>query len=211
MIAVFTFAAGAQDGQSRVKYVATEATGSSFVHLIPVAGMAAMSIDVKDSETEFSHDTGTSAGLLMNFGSGFVTLETGVLYNQFGAKIKQDEVTIKLKFDYISIPVALKLNLFGDVENTVFLKAGVMPGFAQAKKFKAEFRGREIEQDVRGIKDFDLPAIAGMGGAISVAQNASLIIEASYIHSLQSIAKDDTNSDVRNTGFNVLGGVSIGL
>lgn len=174
----------------------------SSIHLIPTIGVAMMGIKSDSGNSDL--DAGLSVGGLADFGSGMFTLETGLLYNQFGGK----NSLVQVNLNYLSVPVAGKFNFMGNPDKTAFLKLGVLPSFLMSQS--ASLAGQSFSGSDVGAKSFDLPLIVGVGGAIPVARNMSIVIEADYLRGLMNI-NGDGDGTARNEGFMIGTGISIGL
>lgn len=135
--------------------------------------------------------------------------ETGLLYNQMGGKFSDGGFSAKVNLDYLSVPAFAKLNFMGNPDRTAFLKAGLMPSILLSQTAKLSNGSRTSSTNDVGAKSMDLPMVVGLGGAIPISLQNSLILQADYVRSLISINKE--SSDVRNEGFVVSAGMSFGI
>lgn len=186
---------------------AEESTQKASIELVPVLGFG--SVGWKGDKGDWSADTALSTGGLFEVGSGYVTFQTGLLYNSYGQKNSIDDIDFTVRLAYLSVPVLAKVNIMGDSSRTVYLKLGVEPSFLLSKDVGI---GAVTVTGLtpNGVNSFDLPAVAGVGGAIRVAKNKAIIIEGDYITGLTKAIQNDGMS-VRHEGFMITSGFSFGL
>lgn len=202
-------AMAAEQGQSSATVGNLWSGSSSQLHITPMVGVAAMAIKTNnqgDSDT----DVGASMGGLVEFGLGAVDFQTGLIYNQFGGrKDVGSGIDAKFTFSYLSVPLLTKFNFMGDAQKTVYLKAGLMPGFLTSKNLRVSAMGQSATTSSFTAGSFDLPVVIGVGGAIPVSSMVSIVIEANYVRSL--IDYDLFTVKARNEGVIVNAGASIAL
>lgn len=143
-------------GESRATLPRTRA---SIIRLIPAAG--ASSFALSNKVTLKNLDEGFTAGLFADFGPGWFAFETGVITNASNTATGDQSATVRI--NNWGIPLLAKFNFSGKPHETVFLKAGVMPFTSTGD-----------------VQDFDVMGVAGIGGAIPLGHNSSLIVDASY-------------------------------
>ncbi|MES2964646.1 MAG: hypothetical protein V4760_12205 [Bdellovibrionota bacterium] len=157
------------------------------IRIIPVAGASsfARSQDIKTDR----FDDGFSMGLLADFGSSWLTFETGILSLQSRGVTSDNNTSAAVDVDSWGIPLLAKMNFSGKPHETVFLKAGVMP-----------FRtGGDVE-------DTDIMGVAGIGGAIPLGRNSSLQLDAAFNRSFT------TGGDLTDyQGLSLLAGLAFNL
>lgn len=202
----------AQDYSQSKSSVSSTDESATPLHITPAVGAAVMSI--KSDSGGSDPDTGVSIGGLVDIGRGITTFQTGLLYNQFGGKgtetVNGTDLNIKVNLSYLSVPALAKFNFSGDPESTFFIKAGLMPGLLVSKQGTVSAGGQSVSTSDVSVNSFDLPAVAGLGGAIPISPTTSFIIEASYIRSLLNISSSGSGN-ARNEGVLLTAGVSLSL
>ncbi len=147
------------------------------------ANVANVNGDFVDALENWKSTVGFCGGIFLEFNFGrILTLQPEVLYTMKGADVGGG----KLKFDYIEIPVLLKLRLpTGDVHPFVF--AGPAFGFA----LKAAIEGIELEDFPKS----DYSAV--IGGGLQLGR--SFHIDVRYTMGLQKLEIPDIEAiDLKN-------------
>lgn len=181
-----------------------KAAQPSLFRVTPVAGATVMGLKNDANDDVASPDVGLAVGTFADFGRGLVTFQTGLIYNQFGGKAetpKGDEVYV---LDYLSIPLVAKLNAMKNPDGTLYLKGGLMPSVFLDGKTKNQTASKSVE-----ARALDVAAVGGLGVALSVSRENSLIFDAQYVRSVTNLTDDDRL--VRHEGFVFMGGISIAL
>lgn len=107
--------------------------------------------DVEDISSKF----GFHAGAVANFGiNDMFSVQPELLYSQKGAQDK-DNSKVKLKLNYVDVPVLLRLNADG-----LFFEAGPQVGFLLAAKGTDGTNSLDIKE---GYKSVDFGYAAGLG------------------------------------------------
>jgi hypothetical protein len=151
-------------------------------------------------EFDWKNNLGFCAGIFLQFNFGDVlTIQPEVLYTMKGAKteIVEGELTAtgKLLFDYIEIPLLLKLKLpTGSVAPFIF--AGPAVGFNLKSKLKFIVDGESEEIDLEeDIKKFDYSAVLGAG----LNLGRTLHIDVRYTLGLQNLIEEQIEAiDLKN-------------
>ncbi len=186
--------------------------------LTPVLGLAHMTLRGLD-KISTSDDNGVSFGALVDLQTPRMKelfLQTGVLYNQFGARAgnlpdgNPANITgIRLNISYLSVPVLAKYNFLSMDGNTFFAKAGVMPGVVVGKELRASINGNSIaDSHISDVKAYDLPVVLGLGGRIPFEKDYAMMLDASWVRSTMTISG---NQNIYNQGFLVSAGINIAL
>ncbi len=160
-------------------------TMASPLRLTPVVGASSFTTNNTVDVTNFNE--GISAGLLADIGSGFWTFETGILTLQ--SNVDRTGDTGAINVDTWGVPLLAKVNFSGMPHSTVFAKLGAMPFTATGD-----------------ADDFDIMAVGGIGGALPLGRNSSLIIDATY-NRLFTTGGDLTNYQ----GVSLLAGLSLNI
>lgn len=180
-----TTAAQAQDTTEGSVEAPMPRTSAAPFRIMPVVGSSSFTTADEIDTDEFG-DT-LSAGVLADFGSGRWTFETGILTLQSDTNTTEDSAAIDI--DTWGVPLLAKVNFSGKPHETIFLKAGVMPFNAAGD-----------------ADEFDVLGVAGVGGAIPLGRNSSLLLDASYN---RRIGDDGVLGDYQ--GISLLGGLSFNL
>lgn len=171
------------------------------LHIIPVIGMNSMSL--RGDQNATGSDTGLSLGGLVDIGNGSLSLESGLLFNQFGGKLG----TTQYNLNYISVPAVAKWNIMGMQERTAYMKGGLMPSILAGQTAN----DNNSKPNDLNAKTFDVGLIFGVGGTIPVASRASLVLDVSYIRGLSTVSNKLQGQDLHNEGLIFQSGVSIAL
>jgi hypothetical protein len=162
--------------------------------------------DVEDAE---SRNAPFFGGTLVVQPAGSLGFETGFLYMPKGASSSFDdgtqEVTGTLKFDYVEVPLLLRLgiNLQGSPIKPVVLLGGYV-GFkagceveAEGDGASAEFDCEQIDLEIKGV---DYGVTGGLSVDIPVGARAILTPTARYSRGLTDVPDVD-DADVKNSAI----------
>lgn len=173
-------------GSGEITAPAPKASNSGVVRLIPFYGVNSMNYNTSSSLDQLGD--GSNFGLLADFGEGFLTFETGIVGSNNQAETVGNQ---RLQYNYWGVPLALKLNLSGKPNETVYLKAG----------------GVIADETERFLDQVDLIGQGGVGVTIPFgSQAAALMLEANY-QTLLTREAIPTNFN----GWNFIAGVSVKL
>lgn len=159
---------------------------ASPIRLIPVLGASSFATDTKVRTDNF--DQGFSAGVFADLGDSYWNFETGL--ETLKSKASSAGNSAAVTVDTWGIPVLAKYNFSGRPHETVFVKAGGMPFVANGDN----------------IREFNVMGVGGIGGALPLGRNSSIMIDATY-NRLFSNSGDLTNYQ----GIALLGGLSLNL
>jgi hypothetical protein len=150
-------------------------------------------------DIDWKNEIGFCAGIFLEFNFGRVlTIQPEVLYTMKGAKTTYEEgeltATEKLHFDYIEIPLLLKLRLpTGSLHPFVF--AGPAIGFNLSSKVKWIEDGDSGEEDIEDFEKFDYSAVFGGG----LQLGSSIHIDVRYTIGLKKLIQDELEAlDIKN-------------
>ena len=161
-------------------------TMASPIRLIPEIGVSSFSNSTSVSTDNFGQ--GFSASLLADFGDNYWNFETGI--ETLKSQINRGERSAAVNVNTWGIPVLAKYNVSGRPHETVFFKAGAMPFAANGDN----------------INQFNVMAVGGIGGALPLGHNSSVLIDATY-NRLVNNSGDLTNYQ----GIALLAGLSLNL
>ncbi len=191
------------------------------ISILPVLGLNSFTIE--SSKTKTKANEGLMAGFLVEVGTIRTTLETGLIFNQIGAKTdfqptdgnnnKLETIERFHDLEYVSFPLIGKFYVSGHRVNGFYLKGGVIPSFITSAKEIITEKDKEQNKDVR--KDFnavDYLGQIGLGGKIRLSKRISLALDASFNRSLAAINKTNTkedNGEMFNQGLSLSSGLHI--
>ena len=227
LIALLTFSnANAQgskfSAKTKMKASSTGPTTNKVqapLSMTPVIGVANMTLRGPD-KISTSSDNGASFGALVDIQTPKVKelfLQTGVLYNQFGAKAGnlpnedryKDITGLRMNISYLSVPLLAKYNFLAVDGNTFFAKGGIMPGVVVGKELRGSVSGNSLSSShISDVKAYDIPVVLGLGGRIPFEKVYAMMLDASWVRSAMTI---HGNQNVYNQGFMLSAGINIAL
>ena len=147
-------------------------------------------------------------GLYFDINMGFLSLQPEVLYTRMGAKYEEAGDSLQYRFDYIQVPVLLKINIIPAGPIRPFIAAG---GYG-AYLLKA--KGVMIVDDVTEEEDlsdtfqkYDYGVVGGAGLAFRLP-GISITVEGRYNLGLANILKDPSEGEyVKNRSIMALVGI----
>ena len=100
-----------------------------------------------------------NAGVFANFMviDDILNIQPEVLYSRQGWKLKEGDVDVYGRLNYINIPVLAKLNIIDNLT----LDLGPQFGFLLDAKTKAKADGETVKVDIDGAKNFDVSFAMG--------------------------------------------------
>lgn len=162
--------------------------GSSFAQVKISGGvlgglnLANLSFDPEPTGVSIDNLTGFGAGGVLNFEFvGGFNIQAEPMYLQTGAKTTASGVDVKLKINYISIPV-LFIYTFQTGVNQVqpYIFAGPSLGFTASATLNVSAGGLSVDYDMKdSVKTTDFSGVFGAGVNIPVGMN-TVFIEGRY-------------------------------
>jgi len=145
-----------------------------------------------------------AGGLSFGSGFGFVGLQTEILYVRMGGK--NEAISLENRFDYIQLPVLLKLIIIpGGPVRPVIYGGGYGAYLIKAKGLL----GTEEADLTDGYERFDYGLVAGAGLEFKLAV-VGLSVEARYNYGLSNVIKNPAAGEsMKNRCLMVLFGISI--
>jgi hypothetical protein len=190
-------------------------------------GIAINDVVGDDTEGTESRTTGYFGGVLVWQPAGMVGFETGVYYMPKGAEFDEDDVSGKIKLNYVEIPLLLRLALpISQSPIRPVLTVGGAVAFKSSCNVEGESGGVSVEiecdefftmlEDEVGVEaetqSVDYGIVAGL--AVDVPAGERMIISPSirYMRGLRDILEiDGTSVDARNAGFQAGIAVRLGI
>lgn len=188
------------------------------VSLTPSLGANYMSIrGIK--ELSSTPDTGMSLSVLAEVqtpANKNLFLQTGLMYNQFGSKFGDEAIApgvsirgIRINLTYLNVPLIAKYNIVSTDQNSVYIKAGILPGVVVAKEIRGSLNGFTLSQSaIPELKQYDVPFTLGGGMRIPFQKEYGLTVDAAYV---RSIFDTVGNTNAKNDGFVASVGVNVAL
>lgn len=175
-------------------FVAFQVSAQEF-HFIPKIGLNMANITNSDGSMKPGLNIGVAGEVMM---TERFAIEPGVFYSMQGTKDKESGTTMKIKNDYLNIPVLFK----GYVYEGFNLFAGPQLGFKVSSKIKASQSGTSVStsegSDLFKTVDFSIVLGAGyqspMGFLVSLNYNIGLTntIDKDKFSSLLGTTVDET-------------------
>lgn len=155
-------------------FVAFQVSAQEF-HFIPKIGLNMANITNSDGSMKPGLNIGVAGEVMM---TERLAIEPGVFYSMQGTKDKESGTTMKIKNDYLNIPILFK----GYVYEGFNLFAGPQLGFKVSSKIKASQSGTSVStsegSDLFKTVDFSIVLGAGyqspMGFLVSLNYNIGL-------------------------------------
>ncbi len=208
LLSLLAYQAGAQTAETRASGSGIQ--NDSTIQLAPVLGIPFMMFKGDEVSSQWKSAGGLSTGALVEIGSGYVTFQTGLLYNAYSIRAEEGSEKAQFDFHYLAVPLLGKVNFLGNANRTVYAKLGIMPSQLTYKNYRYEIGGiKSSYNNDLNVNNFDMPIVAGLGGAINVGSNKAIIVESTYVRGTQKINKGEGN--YRLDGIVVSGGFSFGF
>ena len=202
------------------KSAPVDATNQAPLSLSPTLGITYSTLRGGTDPFTTTEDNGMSVGGLVDIQSPQnkdLFFQTGLLYNQMGAKLSDYNAPngggrltgVRMNLTYLNVPAFVKFNFLRAQDNTFFVKAGLMPGVIVGKEFRASANGQTVSKmAIDDLKQYDVPALVGVGARIPFQKEYALMLDASWMRSLMTISgKENTY----NQAFFITGGINIAL
>ena len=165
-------------------------------HFIPKIGLNFANMTNSDGSMKPGLNIGVAGEVMMtnNF-----AIEPGIFYSMQGAKGKGESSGLKIKNDYLNIPVLAKFYVWEGVS----VDLGPQLGFALNGKNKTKSGGTEVKTDIDHLNTVDLSFAMGL----SYDFNMGLVVSARYNLGLTNvIEKDKFGGNNQNRVFQLSAG-----
>ena len=176
-------------------FVAFQVSAQEF-HFIPKIGLNFANMTNSDGSMKPGLNIGVAGEVMMtnNF-----AIEPGIFYSMQGAKGKGESSGLKIKNDYLNIPVLAKFYVWEGVS----VDLGPQLGFALNGKSKTKSGGTEVKTDIDHLNTVDLSFAMGL----SYDFNMGLVVSARYNLGLTNvIEKDKFGGNNQNRVFQLSAG-----
>lgn len=171
-----------------------------------LANLSGDDVEGLDSKIGFA-----GGGFLAIDASEQIRIQPELLYTMKGAKDEEQGIDVKLKLNYLEVPVLVKwmIPTQGTVLPSLFI--GPAAAFNMSAKVSGEEGGISIDIDIKDeVKDIDFGLIFG-GGLDFAAGSGNFILDVRYTLGLSSIDDTDYDDDVKNGAFSAMIGYAFPL
>ena len=158
--------------------------------------------------------TGLVVGGHLRFGAGFLSIQPELLFTRKGVKTNDIEegtsVEIKIKNDYLEIPVLIRLGFGHSPGLKPSLFAGPSAALLVSSRGLTTFGGGQssIEVDANHLfKEFELGFVIGAGIDFTLGFR-TLLFEIRYSGGLSSIDDSGDDGDIKNSVISIMGGLA---
>lgn len=140
---------------------------------------------VSGSDLETKSKTGFHAGVVTEFGiSDWFAIAPELMYSSQGAKMDVPDMDIRVKGDYLNLPIMAKFYVLEKLS----LEAGPQFGYALSMKVKAEDESEKMDSDLYNAFDMSL----GVGATYNFG---SFFASARYNFGLTDVVKEASNKN----------------
>lgn len=124
-------------------------------------GLNLSKLDISQGASNIENQTGYHAGIFTLFKLTKIGIQPEILFSKQGANFKANTTSVEANFDYINVPILLKLYLAGGLN----LQLGPQFGFLTASELVSTTAGVKTTQDVKSYfdKNYDMAVAAGIG------------------------------------------------
>jgi hypothetical protein len=158
---------------------------------------------------EFVNLPSPVGGIFFSFKLGPLAIQPEVLYVRMGAKVEVDEDSLEYRFDYIQVPVLLKLNVIPLGPVSPFICVGGYGSYLLKAKGVMTVGGAdpEVEDLSDTFQKYDYGVVGGAGLRFKLP-GISLSIEGRYNYGLMNVLKDPVEGEsVKNRSMMALVGI----
>jgi len=148
---------------------------------------------------------GLSAGAFLGIDvANQIRFQPELLYVMKGLKATESGVDVKVKLNYLEVPVLIKwmIPTQGTVDPSLFV--GLAPAFNMSAKANGSFGGGSLEVDIKDIiKNIDFGAVFG-GGVDFAAGTGSFGFDVRYTMGLSSIDDSGSDANIKNAAWSAM-------
>lgn len=184
--------------------------------IIGLNGGLSLSSLAGDDTEDFESSVGLKAGATATFPlSGNVGLQVGAAFAEKGADFEDTDLEGSIAFDYIEVPVMLRLGIPVDGNIAPHVAVGPAIGFLIGCEISESFEGVSFSADCEEAeletKSIDFGVMANAGVSIATSDKFSVTVDVAYNLGLSSILDGPTDEeipDVTNRAWSFLLGVA---
>ena len=147
-------------------------------------------------------------GLYFNINLGLFSLQPEVLYTRMGAKYAVDADSLQYRFDYIQVPILIKLNVIPVGPVRPFIAVGGYGSYLLRAKGVMVVEGVSEETDVADMMQKYDYGVVGAAGVTFRLPGISLSVEGRYNLGLANVEKDPLPGEsIKNRSIMALVGI----
>jgi hypothetical protein len=149
-----------------------------------------------------------TGGLYFSLGLGFFSVQPEILYTRMGGRYEVDADSLEFRFDYVQVPVLLKLNIIPAGPIRPFIYGGAYGGYLVKATGVMVTGGETISEDIRDtFQEFDYGVLGGVGLTFKLV-GIALTVEGRYNYGLQNLYIEPAEGEfMRNTSMVGLVGI----
>jgi hypothetical protein len=150
-----------------------------------------------------------AAGVYFNIGLGFFSFQPEILYTRTGGKYVMDEDRLEFRFDYLQVPVLLKINVVPAGPIRPFICGGGYGAYLIRAAGVMVVGGASVEEDIRdSFQVFDYGLVGALGLTFKLP-GFGLTVEGRYNYGMRNLYVDPLEGEsMKNSSMMALVGVS---
>jgi hypothetical protein len=167
--------------------------------------LADLQFEADGADLSFDRRTGFVGGLFMIWPAvSRVALQAEALYSQQGAQFDEEGANGKVKIDYFTVPVLLRVSSAPSGQSGFHVFGGPSLGFRLRARTSGNFEGESSSEDISDdVERFDLGVTAGAGVDIN-----RFTIDGRYTWGLSNLNKEDPDEvKIKNRVATIMVGV----
>ena len=166
-------------------------------------GLNFAKLDVSSSiASNFEHRTGFHAGAFTLIKLTKIGIQPEIIFSRQGSKFQLNSQDLEANFDYINIPIILKLYTVAGIN----LQFGPQFGFLSKAEAETVINGVKTMSDVKDLyKDSDLSLALGVGWDLPFG----LMLDARYNLGIKDISDGPNNNETKNQVWQISAGLKI--
>lgn len=154
-------------------------------------GLNMATLDVKDAGGSISNKTGFHGGAFALFKLSKIAIQPELIFSQQGTEFTFQGSDLEANFNYVNIPVLLKIYLIGGLN----LQAGPQFGFLSSTGGKTIGEDGQVINNTKGLyKDSDVSVVLGVGWDLPFR----LTVDARYNLGISEIEDQAAQSAIKN-------------
>jgi hypothetical protein len=149
-----------------------------------------------------------TGGIYFGLGLGFLSVQPEILYTRMGGRYAEGANSLEFRFDYVQVPVLLKLNIIPAGPIRPFIYGGAYGGYLVKATGVMVEGGETTSADIRDTyQEFDYGVLGGVGLTFKLV-GIALTVEGRYNYGLQNLYLEPAEGEfMRNTSMVGLVGI----
>ncbi len=166
-------------------------------------GLNFAKLDVNSSvATNYNNRTGYHAGAFALFKLTKIGIQPEIIFSRQGSKYEFNSQNLEANFDYINVPILLKIYTIAGIN----LQVGPQFGFLSKAEAETVVNGIKSPTDVKNLyKTSDVSLALGVGWDLPFG----LMLDARYNLGLSDISDNSNNPETKNKVFQISAGFKI--